>query len=208
MTRTSSGDSSFADVIGRLPAWLAPMLALGLAGASVGIGLVGYDRVTTEPEAEVSFIVEDGLPHGITQETVEAAAEDRIASYQPFTVRVVERELDWDEYMNGEIEDADMILSVGDDPEDPDLALADATRVGISGLDSDDRYGVASTVRETFVNNRTIGHGPNAVVGAALTAADMHFDEGGRSAVTWVAAAALTLTACGGNGDTGDGEAA
>ncbi|MGQ7786128.1 hypothetical protein [Nesterenkonia sp. K-15-9-6] len=195
MTRTSSGGPSPVDVIGRLPAWVAPTLALGLAGASVGIGVVGYERVTAEPEAEVSFIVEDDLPYGISQETVEAAAEGRVASYQPFTVRVVDRELEWDEYMHGEIDDAEMILSVGDDPEDPDLFLADATRVGISGLDSDDRYSVASTVRETFVNNRTIGHGPNAVVGAALTAADLHFDEGGRSPATWVSAAALPLLA-------------
>lgn len=50
-------------------------------------------------------------------------------------------------------------------------------------------------MRETFVNNRTIVHGPNAVVGAALTAADMHFDEGGRSPATWVSAAALPLLA-------------
>lgn len=140
MTRTSSGGPSPVDVIGRLPAWVAPTLALGLAGASVGIGVVGYERVTAEPEAEVSFIVEDDLPYGISQETVEAAAEGRVASYQPFTVRVVDRELEWDEYMHGEIDDAEMILSVGDDPEDPDLFLADATRVGISGLDSDDRY--------------------------------------------------------------------
>ncbi|GAA1174459.1 hypothetical protein [Nesterenkonia xinjiangensis] len=195
MTRTTEGPNASAARPHRLGTWLPPALALGLAGSSVGIGAVGYERVTAEPEAEVSFLVEDDLPYGITQETVEAAAEGRVASYEPFTVRVVERELAWDEYMHGEIEDAEMILSVGDDPEDPDLVLADATRVGISGLDSDDRYTVASTVRETFVNNRTIGHGPNAVVGAALTAADMHFDEGGRSPATWVSAAALPLLA-------------
>ncbi|NUL47266.1 hypothetical protein F7P69_18980 [Cellulosimicrobium funkei] len=166
---------------------------MSLAGVSVVLGAIGLQQVTAQPTEPITFVVDEGLPHGITQESVEAAAEGIALGYEPFTLHVVERELEWDEYSNGETGDADIMLSIGDDPEDPDLWLPDANRVAFAGEDYSDDYSTASTIRETFVNNRTLGHGPHAVIGAALTAADLKFDSGIRTPLLWAPLAALPM---------------
>ncbi len=166
---------------------------MSLAGVSVVLGAIGLQQVTAQPTEPIAFIVDEGLPHGITQESVEAAAEGIALGHEPFTLHVVERELEWDEYSNGETGDADIMLSIGDDPEDPDLSLHDATRVAFAGEDYGDDYSTAATIRETFVNNRTLGHGPHAIIGAALTAADLKFDPGIRTPLLWAPLAALPM---------------
>ncbi|MFT4260053.1 hypothetical protein [Microbacterium sp.] len=191
-------DTSRLVTILRRARWLVPVLALGLAALSAGLGQLAYARVLAQPEHPISFIVEGDLPHGITQETVEAAAEGRALSYEPFTVLVVERELTWDEYEHGEIpQGADVMLSVGFDPADPDLTLPDARRAAVAELAALDdwrpQYRVSTDVRETFLNNVTQGHGPGAVVGAALTAASEVYDGGTRSPAYWGAIAVLPL---------------
>ncbi|GAA1658271.1 hypothetical protein GCM10010977_09600 [Citricoccus zhacaiensis] len=179
----------------RRPPSRFPFLAVSLAGVSVVLGAIGLQQVTAQPTERITFVVEEGLPHGITQESVEAAAEGIALSHEPFTLHVVERELEWDEYSNGETGDADIMLSIGNDPEDPDLALHDATRVAFAGEDYGDDYSTAATIRETFVNNRTLGHGPHAIIGAALTAADLKFDPGVRTPLLWAPLAALPMFA-------------
>lgn len=169
------------------------MLPVVLAGLSVVLGVIGYGQVTAEPTHPISFEVADGLPYGITQETVEAAADGVARSHEPFTMGVVERELTWEEYVHGEIGEVDVLVSIGSDPEDPDLALQDARRVAYAGEDYSDDYSASATVRESFVNNRTLGHGPHAVVGAALTAADLKFDGGARTPLLWVPLAAVPM---------------
>lgn len=179
--------------------WRSAWGALALAGLAVGFGVVGYGQVTAEPEHRVEFVIDDGLPYGITQESVEYAAEQRgLRVYEPFTLHVVERDLDWAEHYRGEIGEADVLLSMGDDVDDPDLSLSDFTRVAFDGEDSGDHYRAATEIRATFINNRTLGHGPSAVVGAASTAADMYVDDGNRSALFWGSLTALPLfAACG-----------
>ncbi|MEW1980255.1 hypothetical protein AB0333_04895 [Citricoccus sp. NPDC079358] len=166
---------------------------MSLAGVSVVLGAIGLQQVTAQPTEPITFVVDEGLPHGITQESVEAAAEGIARGHEPFTLHVVERELEWDEYSNGETGDADIMLSIGDDPEDPDLSLHDATRVAFAGEDYGDDYSTAASIRETFVNNRTLGHGPHAIIGAALTSADLKFDPGIRTPLLWAPLAALPM---------------
>ncbi|VXB99261.1 conserved membrane hypothetical protein [Citricoccus sp. K5] len=177
----------------RRPPSRFPFLAVSLAGVSVVLGAIGLQQVTAQPTEPITFVVDEGLPHGITQESVEAAAEGIALGHEPFTLHVVERELEWDEYSNGETGDADIMLSIGDDPEDPDLSLHDATRVAFAGEDYGDDYSTAATIRETFVNNRTLGHGPHSIIGAALTAADLKFDPGIRTPLLWAPLAALPM---------------
>lgn len=186
-----------ATILRRAP-WLVPVLAVCLAGLSALLGQLGYDRVLAEPEERISFIVDGDLPHGITQETVDAAATQRALSYEPFTVLVVGRELTWDEHQHGEFpDDVDVMLSVGFDEADPDLVLADARRVSLRTLAGQEdwmpHHRVATDVRETFLNNLTQGQGPGAVVGAALTAGSAVYDGGTRSPAFWGAAAGLPL---------------
>lgn len=174
--------------------WRSPFGAFALALLAAGLGVFGFQQVTAEPTRQIEFIVEDGLPYGITQESVEAAAEDRALSYQAFTMHVVGRELTWAETYRGEIGDADLLFSVGSDAEDPDTVLEDFNRVAFSGVsNSENGIGDAQDIRAAFVNNQTLGHGPSAVVGAALTAADVRFDGGNRSAAYWASFSALPM---------------
>lgn len=166
---------------------------MALAGLSVLLGAIGFGQVTAEPTEPITFVVDEGLPYGITQESVEAAAEGLGLGHEPFILHVVGRDLEWEEYSGGETGEADVLLSIADDAEDLDLALPDAHRVAFSGEDYGDRYRDAATIRETFVNNRTLGHGPHAVLGAALTAADLRFDGGVRTPLLWVPLAALPM---------------
>lgn len=170
-----------------------PVLAVALAGLSVVLGAVGFQQVTAEPTEPITFVVDESLPYGITQDSVEAAAEGIGLAYEPFTLHVVGRDLEWEEYSGGETGAADVMLSIADDPEDLDLALPDANRVAFAGEDYGDDYSTAATIRESFVNNRTLGHGPSAVLGAALTAADLRFDGGVRTPLLWAPLAALPM---------------
>ncbi|MFC7401601.1 hypothetical protein [Citricoccus sp. GCM10030269] len=178
----------------RKPPARFPVLAVCLAALSVALGWVGYQQVTAQPTEPITFVVDEGLPYGITQESVEAAAEGVALGYQPFTMHVVERELEWEETNHHEIGDADLILSVGDDADDPDLPIPDSSRVAFA-VEDDDVWRDAAQIRGTFVNNRTLGHGPSAVVGAALTASNLRFDDGVGSPVLWGSLAALPMFA-------------
>jgi hypothetical protein len=189
-----------------------------LAVAALVLGVIGFQRVTAQPTQSITFDVADGLPYGITQESVEASAlEYDATSYEPFTMRVVERELTWDETSHGRTGDADVLLSVGSSSEEDedvedlaaeeelegeeyrddsgaDTVLADFNRVAFKGEgSSNDGITESSAVREAFVNNQTLGHGPGAVVGAALTAADVKFNSGNRSPAFWGSLAALPM---------------
>ncbi|GAA2524595.1 hypothetical protein GCM10009860_00440 [Microbacterium mitrae] len=180
--------------------WVAPAVALGLAALSAGLGLAAQAHIFAQPDHEISFVVDEGLPYGITQESVDAVAATQAFSYEPFTVMVVGRDLTWDEYNNGEMPDGiDVMLSVGFDESDVDLVIADATRASVAKLaELDDwmiQHRVASDMRETYINNLTQGLGPSAVVGAALTAASGAFDGSTRSPVFWISLAALPLLA-------------
>lgn len=166
---------------------------MSLAGLSVLLGTIGFTQVTAEPTEPITFVVDGGLPYGITQDSVEAAAEGIGLAHEPFTLHVVGRDLEWEEYTHGETGDADVLLSIADDPDDLDLDLPDANRVAFAGEDYSDHYRDAATIRETFVNNRTLGHRPNAVLGAALTAADLRFDGGVRTPLLWAPLAALPM---------------
>ncbi|CAL4859415.1 hypothetical protein [Microbacterium sp. MM2322] len=178
--------------------WIVPVLAVALAALSAGLGQVAQARILAKPDQPITFLVEEGLPYGITQESVDAVAEDRALSYEPFTILIVERELTWDESQHGEFpQGADVMLSVGMDEEDVDLTLTDASRASVAKLAAGDdwqpNYDASSSIRETFLNNLTQGQGPSAVVGAAMTAASSAFDWGTRSPVFWVSVAALPL---------------
>lgn len=191
-------ESSRLTRIMRRAPWLGPVTAVVLAASAALLGQIGFANVTAQPEHPITFIVEDELPYGITQQTVDAAADGRALSHEPFTMLVVERELTWDEYEHGELpRGADVMLSVGYDPADPDLSLADTRRVAVAELGALDdwrpHYRVATDVRESFFNNLMQGHGPGAVVGAGMTAALDVFDGPTRSPVFWGALAALPL---------------
>lgn len=175
---------------------MLPVLAVSLAALSAGLGQVAQARILAQPLHPITFLVEEGLPYGITQETVDAVAEDRALSFEPFTMLVVERELTWDESGDGDLpRDADVMLSVGIEKDDIDLFVTDATRASVAKLAKDDgggtNYDAASDIRESFLNNLTQGQGPSAAVGAAMTAASRAFDGGTRSPVFWVSIAAL-----------------
>ncbi len=178
--------------------WLLPVAAVALAVLSAGLGQVAQARMFAQPDRAISFRVEDGLPYGITQEAVDAAAEGRAFSHEPFTIMIVERKLTWQEAHQGKFPlGVDVMLSVGIDEDDPDLVIPDVSRASVAKLAVKDdwkpNYLAASDIRQSYLNNLTQGHGPSAVVGAAMTAASQSFDGGTRSPVFWVSAALLPL---------------
>lgn len=175
-----------------------PVVAIALGALSAGLGQIAQARILAQPVNEISFVVDGDLPYGITQETVEAAAEGRALAYEPFTILIVERELTWDEYQHGEFPDGiDVMLSVGIDEADLDLVIPDATRASVAKLASSDdwrpNHSAASDMRQSYLSNLTQGQGPNAAVGAAMTAASAAFGGGTRSPAFWISLAALPL---------------
>jgi hypothetical protein len=179
--------------------WLA--LAIAFAWVGVLLAQFGAARVNSQPDAPITFIVEGELPYGITQESVDAAAQAHGAlSREPFMIQIVDRPLEWDEREHGELpEGVDVLFSVYIDPADVDLSLPSRNSVAIADAESTDiDYSEATSIRETFLNNLTMGHGPSAVVGAALTAASNFYDGGNRNPLLWGSLAALPLLAsCG-----------
>lgn len=193
---TASTASTITASRKRRRTWLG--FAIALAALAALLGQFAYQRVLAQPDAPITFVVDGELPYGITQESVEAAAATHGAlSYEPFTMQVVDRDLDWDEYANGELADGvDVVLSVGFDEEDPDLTLPSAARVGVAGGGfGADLHSETVAVREAFLNNLTMGHGPSAVVGAAQTAAETLHGGGNRNPWLWGSLAALPLLA-------------
>lgn len=175
-----------------------PVLAVALAALSASLGQVAQARILAQPDHAITFLVEDGLPYGITQANVDAAAKNRAVSYEPFTILIVERTLTWEESQHGDFpHGADVMLSVGVDEADLDLAIPDASRASVAKLASDDdwrpNHSASSDIRQAYLNNLTQGQGANAAVGAAMTAASAAFDGGTRSPVFWVSLAALPL---------------
>lgn len=198
------------------PHWWQPAAAALLAAASVGISLVGYQTVTTGPQHPLDIVVEepftDELELGITPESIQAAAEGHYV-YEPFTLRVVSRELEWDEYQHGEIGDADALLSIALDRQDSDeeleewealdpedevpdherFSLSWAARNNIAFADPEVPYTDYRMVEDAFTNNLTLGHGPSAVVGAAITVGELQFNGPARTPALWVPLAGLPL---------------
>lgn len=207
---TSDRETSKSQLRFQKPAWWQPVTAAALAATSLGIGLFGYQAATADPQYPLNIVVdeplEDELGVGITEESIQAAAEGYYV-YEPFTFRVVSRELDFNEYQSGEVEDADVILSIRLTPEDPEeLEYWEAEEAEEFYLSGQVPYNVAFNdpevplddrrqVGQAFANNLTLGHGPSAVVGAALTAGDLHFNGSVRTPVLWVPLTMLPLVA-------------
>lgn len=165
-----------------------PLQAMALLALSAGFGVYGFDQIGGQPEHPIVFDVEDVLPYGITQELVDTVAREEAANtYEPFTLRVVERPLT-EEEIAGDFEGADVLLSVGGDQTSSHRYDGETT---VSFAGEGGGY-AAEDVRSAFSQNLTLGHGPSAVVGAGLTAAELH-DDGVRSPALWISAAALPM---------------
>lgn len=207
---TSVRETSKASLRFQKPSWRQPVTAAALAATALGIGLFGYQAATAAPQYPLDIVVDEPLENdlgvGITAESIQAAAEGHYV-YEPFTFRVVSRELDFSEYMSGDVEDADVILSIAlnrqdaDDLEDWEMAEAEEFYLGraventVAFADPDIPLGDRREVESAFANNLTLGHGPNAVVGAALTAGDLQFSGSVRTPALWVPLTMLPVVA-------------
>lgn len=188
----------------RKPRWWQPVAAALLAASSVGISLFGYQAVTAEPEHPLNIVVdepfEDDMGIGLTPENIQAAAQGHY-TYEPFTMRVVSRELEESEWVDKELGGADLMLStrlfrdVENEgpftPEEFSLRWASMNNNAFAHTDMIGQNPYA--VQDTYTNNLVLGHAPNAVVGAALTAADLEFSGTVRTPALWVPLAALPL---------------
>lgn len=93
--------------------------ALGITAAVLGAGtaaatVAGTAPLLAQPAHEVQYIVEEGLPHGITQQSVEAANQARPArAWTPLTFRITDDGLTSEQRLYGQDLDEDAVLSIG-----------------------------------------------------------------------------------------------
>lgn len=189
----------------RRPRFGLPWLALALGAATAAFAAVGVGAITSEPQARITIVVEDGLPLNITQETVDAAHAGPIRSWEPLTFRVTADLLSRDELNGNADAGADVLLSTAiedsADPREPKRFSGAAVRSAATDPEAalSDRHHIG----ESYLTNVGLGHGPLAVVASARTAAQVLTDGPIRTPVFWVAGtgigvlltgAALTLS--------------
>ncbi|MCT2006410.1 hypothetical protein M3C74_06940 [Micrococcus lylae] len=167
------------------PARWAGATALA-AAATVGLGAAGVAAVTAEPEHRVQFRIPEGLPHGITQERVEAAAERLdVRSWSPLTVAVTDEHLLPPADYGRSGPEADVLIStqlsrsVGD-VQDRRREVGVTVDPAAFPVGGDLPRGHAPFGREpspaevlsiAYETNRDAGNGPSAVAVTARTAA-------------------------------------
>ena len=167
--------------------------ALGITAAVLGAGTAaateaGTAPLLSSPQHEVQYVVEEGLRHNITQQSVEAAHRQNPArSWVPLTFRVTDDGLTSAQRLNGTDLDEDVVLSIGtggiESPDGRWRTHGVAYRDGLAPLGM-----TLSTfdAERAYQSNRNLGHGPTAVLAAAHTAGEAVYSGPTRSPLLWL----------------------
>ncbi len=157
-----------------------PWIPILFGVVSLVVGSTGILVNTMQPASEVRIIVEGQQPWNISQETVEAALDEPIASWQPLTLVVTDRTLSLEEQQGNLAPGTDILLST--ELPEPSLEYSvpfDTTRqgqaVGKVAIrpvfeDPDQNLTAGQDVHDAYQANVGLGHGPLAVIAAAQEA--------------------------------------
>ena len=160
------------------------MLGAGTAAATVA----GTAPLLSAPQHEVQYVVEEGLPHNITQQSVEAAHRQNPArSWVPLTFRVTDDGLTSAQRLDGADLDEDVVLSVGTGGiESPDGRWRTHGLTYRDGLAPLGKTLSTFDAERAYQSNRNLGHGPTAVLAAAHTAGEAVYSGPTRSPLLWL----------------------
>lgn len=170
-----------------------PWIAAALVVATAAFAGTGLATVATEPTSQVTIAVEEGLPHNITQASVDAALGAPIRSWEPITFRVTARHLTYDELYGEADPGADVVLSTAlEDLRGSTLpARFSGAAVRDGAADRDEMLEDRFDIHEAYLRNLGLGHGPLAVAASARTAADVLYEGPVRTPMFWLAGTGL-----------------
>lgn len=179
-----------------------PWLPILLGTATLIFGITGFVAVTAQPTSEVRIVVEGQQPWNISQETVQAALGKPVASWEPLTLRVVDRTLSIEEQQGQLTPDTDVLLSTQLAERSKEDAASDVIRraqaigkVAIRPHFKDPARDLAAgqDIHDSYQVNVGLGHGPLAVIAAAQEAS-LQLDDGPpRSPWPWIMGTSLGL---------------
>ena len=179
-----------------------PWLPILVGTATLVLGITGLVAVTAQPSSEVRIIVEGQQPWNISQETVQAALEKPVASWEPLTLRVTYRTLSLEEQQGNLASDTDILLSTQlakrateDDTSEAIRRAQASGKVAVRPHFKDPARDLAAgqDIHDAYQVNVGLGHGPLAVVAAAQEAARQIDDGPSRSPLPWIMGTALGL---------------
>ncbi|MDD0858219.1 LapA family protein [Arthrobacter alpinus] len=152
--------------------WLALLLGIG----TVFFTVQGYQAITATPTAQLEIVVEGQHGLNISQASVNAVVGEGIKTWQPMRILVTPRILSHDEKKGRQDLGADVILSTIID-DDPTTSINNRRFAGVgiypaSGDNDKDLHNTLE-IRNAFMDNVGLGHGPKAVAAAAQRAAEV-----------------------------------
>ncbi|WAP50646.1 hypothetical protein OL239_11480 [Arthrobacter sp. ATA002] len=164
--------------------------------------MTGVVVTTMQPRSEVRIVVEGQHPWNISQETVEAALDEPVASWRPLTLVVTDRTLSLEEQQGNLAPGTDILLSTKLPEPSKDRARYDTIRqtqaldkVGIRPVFEDPAQDLVAgqDVHDAYQVNVGLGHGPLAVVAAAQEASLQLSDGPEQSFWPWLMGTILGL---------------
>jgi len=187
---------------GNKPNFGLPWISILLGAATVVFGTTGLVNIATQPDSEVRIVIEGQQPWNISRETVEAALDRPVASWQPLTLTVTDRTLSLEEQQGNLAPGTDILLSTKlpkaakINNYDGSIRRAQARdKVAIRPFFDDpaQNLAVGQDIHDAYQANVGIGHGPLAVIAAAQEAS-LNLDHGSPpSPWPWIMATALGL---------------
>ncbi|WP_354182391.1 hypothetical protein [Arthrobacter sp. UYP6] len=157
---------------------------------------------TMQPTSEVRIVVEGRQPWNISQETVEAALDEPVASWQPLTLVVTDRTLSLEEQQGNLAPGTDILLSTQLPEPSKERAPYDTIRqtqavgkVGVRPVFDDPAQNLVAgqDIHDAYQINVGLGHGPLAVVAAAQEASLQLSDGPAQSLWPWLLGTVLGL---------------
>ena len=179
-----------------------PWIPILLGIVTLLIGTTGLVATTMQPASEIRIIVEGQQPWNISQETVEAALDEPVASWRPLTLVVTDRALSLEEQQGNLAPGTDILLSTKLPEPSKDRAPYDTIRqtqalgkVAIRPVFEDPAQNlvVGQDVHDAYQINVGLGHGPLAVIAAAQEASLQLSDRSAQSFWPWLMGAILGL---------------